>query len=133
MAIENAREFFETLESRSDSSKAAGLTANYLFDIDGAGKWTVRVDNGDVSVEAAGRDGQVSVSVVDHGHGIAPEVAERLFSPFFSTKAEGMGMGLSICRTAIEFHGGTLTHAPNAGGGTVFTFSLPQQAQAQAA
>jgi two-component system sensor histidine kinase DctS len=73
--------------------------------------------------------GQVSVSVIDNGHGIPPDVAERLFSPFFSTKAEGMGMGLSICRTAIEFHGGTLTHADNPGGGTVFTFTL-QQAQA---
>ncbi len=79
-------------------------------------------------VEAHAEGGQVAVSVIDNGHGIAPEVAERLFSPFFSTKAEGMGMGLSICRTAIEFHGGTLTHAPNPGGGTVFTFTLPQQA-----
>jgi two-component system sensor histidine kinase DctS len=84
-------------------------------------------------VEADERDGHVAVSVIDHGHGIAPEVAERLFSPFFSTKAEGMGMGLSICRTAIEFHGGTLTHAPNPGGGTIFIFSLPRQEQAQAA
>ncbi len=75
-----------------------------------------------------GDQGQVAVSVIDNGHGIPPEVAERLFSPFFSTKAEGMGMGLSICRTAIEFHGGTLTHADNPGGGTVFTFTL-QQAQ----
>ena len=73
--------------------------------------------------------GQVAVSVIDNGHGIAPEVAERLFSPFFSTKAEGMGMGLSVCRTAIEFHGGTLTHADNPGGGTVFTFTLQQAAQ----
>jgi len=80
-------------------------------------------------IAAAYSDGHVSVSVIDHGHGIPPEVAERLFSPFFSTKAEGMGMGLSICRTAIEFHGGTLTHADNPGGGTVFTFTL-QQAQA---
>lgn len=70
---------------------------------------------------------QVSVSVIDNGHGIPPDVAARLFSPFFSTKAEGMGMGLSICRTAIEFHGGTLTHAPNPEGGTVFTFSLPRR------
>jgi two-component system sensor histidine kinase DctS len=83
-------------------------------------------------IEASARDGQVSVAVIDNGHGIPPEVAERLFSPFFSTKAEGMGMGLSICRTAIEFHGGTLTHAPNPGGGTVFTFTLPQKTRAPA-
>jgi two-component system sensor histidine kinase DctS len=79
-------------------------------------------------IRAAADAAQVSVSVIDNGHGIPPDVAERLFSPFFSTKAEGMGMGLSICRTAIEFHGGTLTHAPNPGGGTVFTFSLPHTA-----
>jgi two-component system sensor histidine kinase DctS len=83
-------------------------------------------------IAAQARLGQVAVSVIDNGHGIAPEVAERLFSPFFSTKAEGMGMGLSICRTAIEFHGGTLTHADNPGGGTVFTFTL-QQVQAEQA
>nr|WP_229483602.1 PAS domain-containing sensor histidine kinase [Massilia horti] len=80
-------------------------------------------------IAAASCDGQVSVSVIDRGHGIAPAVAERLFSPFFSTKAEGMGMGLSICRTAIEFHGGTLTHAPNPDGGTIFTFTLSQQTE----
>jgi two-component system sensor histidine kinase DctS len=68
---------------------------------------------------------QVCVSVSDHGHGISEEVAERLFSPFFSTKAEGMGMGLSVCRTAVEFHGGTLTHRANPEGGTIFSFSLP--------
>ncbi|MBA5607730.1 PAS domain S-box protein [Duganella sp. FT3S] len=69
--------------------------------------------------------GQVSVAVIDQGHGIPPDVAERLFSPFFSTKAEGMGMGLNICRTAIEFHGGALTHRANPEGGTIFTFTLP--------
>nr|WP_244888333.1 PAS domain-containing sensor histidine kinase [Janthinobacterium agaricidamnosum] len=68
---------------------------------------------------------QVTVAVTDQGHGIAQEVAERLFSPFFSTKAEGMGMGLNICRTAIEFHGGTLNHSANPQGGTIFKFSLP--------
>jgi len=67
----------------------------------------------------------VTVAIIDHGHGIPDEVAERLFSPFFSTKAEGMGMGLNICRTAVEFHGGTLTHAQNPAGGTIFRFSLP--------
>ncbi|WP_028104643.1 sensor histidine kinase [Pseudoduganella violaceinigra] len=67
----------------------------------------------------------VVVQVIDCGHGISQDVAERLFSPFFSTKAEGMGMGLNICRTAIEFHGGTLTHHPHPPGGTIFTFTLP--------
>ena len=69
----------------------------------------------------------VVVSVADRGHGIAPEVGERLFSPFFSTKADGMGMGLKICRTTIEFHGGTLAWRDNPGGGTIFHFSLPVQ------
>lgn len=67
------------------------------------------------------------ISVIDQGHGIPDDVTDRLFSPFFSTKAEGMGMGLNICRTAIEFHGGTLTHANNPQGGTIFRFSLPSQ------
>ncbi|GAB3547690.1 PAS domain S-box protein [Noviherbaspirillum agri] len=67
----------------------------------------------------------VVVSVIDQGHGIPDDVAERLFSPFFSTKAEGMGMGLKICRTTVEFHGGTLVHAKNPPGGTIFRFSLP--------
>jgi len=74
---------------------------------------------------AAGAARQVKVAVIDQGHGIPQEIREQLFSSFFSTKAEGMGMGLNICRTAIEFHGGTLTHADNPAGGTIFTFSLP--------
>src|SRR5450830_1263153 len=68
---------------------------------------------------------KVSVEVIDQGHGIPDDVAQRLFSPFFSTKAEGMGMGLNICRTAIEFHGGALTFSANPAGGTIFTFSVP--------
>jgi two-component system, LuxR family, sensor histidine kinase DctS len=68
---------------------------------------------------------QIHVAVIDQGHGIPADIKERLFSSFFSTKAEGMGMGLNICRTAIEFHGGTLTHTDNPAGGTIFTFSLP--------
>lgn len=69
----------------------------------------------------------IVVSVIDQGHGISPDVAAGLFSPFFSTKAEGMGMGLNICRTTIEFHGGTLSYANNPTGGTIFRFTLPVQ------
>ena len=76
-------------------------------------------------LEASSTAPNVVVSVIDRGHGIPDDVMERLFSPFFSTKAEGMGMGLNICRTAVEFHGGTLTHANNPQGGTIFRFSLP--------
>ena len=47
-------------------------------------------------------------SVVDRGPGIAPDVAQRLFTPFFTTRSEGMGLGLSLCRTVIEQHGGAL-------------------------
>ena len=73
----------------------------------------------------SGDTAMVAVSVIDRGHGIPADVAERLFSPFFSTKSEGMGMGLNICRTVVEFHGGTLTHSANPKGGTVFRFTLP--------
>jgi two-component system, LuxR family, sensor histidine kinase DctS len=66
-------------------------------------------------------------SVADHGPGISPEVAQQLFTPFFTTKAEGMGLGLSLCRTVVEQHGGHLSYASRAGGGTVFSFSLPAQ------
>ena len=72
----------------------------------------------------------VRIAVLDRGHGIAADLGERLFSPFFSTKAEGMGMGLNICRTAIEFHGGRLDHRANPAGGTIFEFSLPLAAPA---
>ncbi len=70
---------------------------------------------------------QVIVSVTDRGHGIPAEVAEKLFSPFFTTKSAGMGMGLNICRTAIEFHGGKLSHHENPAGGTIFQFAIPIQ------
>ncbi|MEO8406892.1 MAG: PAS domain S-box protein [Oxalobacteraceae bacterium] len=75
--------------------------------------------------QSAAAPANVTVSVIDQGHGIAPEVAENLFSPFFSTKAEGMGIGLKICRTMLEFHGGTLNYVNNPLGGTIFRFSLP--------
>ena len=67
----------------------------------------------------------VEFAVTDHGIGLAPEVAEKLFTPFFTTKSEGMGLGLSLCRTVIEQHGGALTHEPAQPRGTVFRFTLP--------
>ena len=57
--------------------------------------------------------------------GLSPEVQERLFTPFFTTKAEGMGIGLSLCRTVIEQHGGALVFEPAQPRGTTFRFHLP--------
>ena len=72
-----------------------------------------------------GEDSRVWVSIVDTGPGIAPEIADRLFQPFVTTKPQGMGVGLSICRSIIEGHGGKLAMEANPEGGTIFRFSLP--------
>jgi two-component system, LuxR family, sensor kinase FixL len=73
---------------------------------------------------AAGDDDMVAVSVVDTGTGIAPELIAQLFQPFVTNKRHGMGVGLSICRTIVEAHGGQITVEPNPGGGTIFRFTL---------
>ena len=86
-------------------------------------------ERGELTVIAApDGDGAVAIQVADTGPGLAPEVAERLFQPFLTTKPQGMGIGLSICRSIIEEHGGELRAEPNPGGGTVFAFSLPTAA-----
>jgi PAS domain S-box-containing protein len=73
----------------------------------------------------ADETGQVLVSLQDSGVGIDPQNASRLFDAFFTTKPDGMGMGLSICRTIIDAHGGRLWASGNAGPGATFQFSLP--------
>jgi two-component system sensor kinase FixL len=66
----------------------------------------------------------VAIEVTDTGSGIAPEVAAQLFQPFVTSKANGMGVGLSISRTIIEGHGGQIAVKPNPGGGSIFRFTL---------
>jgi two-component system sensor histidine kinase DctS len=84
---------------------------------------------------SAGRSGAASAhkawvefSVTDHGEGLSEDVARQLFTPFFTTKAEGMGLGLSLCRTVVEQHGGALSFEPALPRGTVFRFTLPADA-----
>ena len=67
----------------------------------------------------------VLISVADTGTGIDPEIVDRIFNPLFTTKSNGMGMGLSICRSIIEGHGGRLWASAGAEGGSVFQFVLP--------
>jgi signal transduction histidine kinase len=77
-------------------------------------------------------DKDIAVTVEDTGTGIDQSDLEHVFEPFFSTKPQGMGMGLSICRSIIEAHGGRITASPARGGGTVFQVSLPRDESSQA-
>lgn len=72
-------------------------------------------------------EGGISVRVEDRGPGIAAGDLERVFEPFYSTKAAGLGIGLAICRKIVEAHGGALRALHNPAGGAVFQFTLPVQ------
>ena len=80
-------------------------------------------ESDELKVAVIPHEQHIEVAVVDRGHGL-PE-PERLFEPFFSTKSQGLGMGLNICRTIIESHHGRLWADPNPAGGTIFRFTLP--------
>src|SRR5688572_7628099 len=73
-------------------------------------------------------DGSGTLSVSDRGEGVPPEAKERLFDPFVTTKPGGLGLGLSICRSVIEAHGGRIRHQANGERGAVFSFTLPGKA-----
>jgi PAS domain S-box-containing protein len=70
-------------------------------------------------------DEMVEVAVADSGPGLPTEIAGHLFEAFRSTKRDGMGLGLTICRSIAEAHGGSLRYEPNPGGGAIFRFTLP--------
>jgi two-component system, LuxR family, sensor kinase FixL len=80
---------------------------------------------------APARNDMVEIRVADTGSGIAPEISGQLFQPFVTTKSHGMGVGLSISRTIIEAHGGSIAQHANQGGGTVFSFTLPAVTEAE--
>ena len=79
----------------------------------------------EIVVSAQAVEGMVELAVADTGPGLPQEVVDRLFQPFVSTKPDGMGVGLSICRAIVEAHGGRIWADGNPAGGTVFRFTLP--------
>ncbi len=78
-----------------------------------------------LTITAEAWEGAVMLSVADSGAGISPAIQEQLFQPFVTTKQDGMGIGLSVCRTIVEAHGGRLWAEPNPDGGSIFRFTLP--------
>jgi signal transduction histidine kinase len=78
-----------------------------------------------VEVSTGPADGAVEITVTDNGPGVSPELAQRIFEPFVTSKGSGMGLGLTISRSIVEAHGGRLGYAPHAGGGSVFRVTLP--------
>lgn len=74
---------------------------------------------------SAGPDGLVTIAIQDTGSGIREDLVSQLFQPFITSKEAGMGIGLSICRTIVEAHGGRIWFESPPGGGTVFKFTMP--------
>ncbi len=72
-------------------------------------------------------DGSIKIEVADRGPGLPEEIAQHVFEPFRTTKRNGMGLGLSICRSIVEAHGGTLRYQPHCGGGAIFSVTLPER------
>lgn len=118
------------------------MVEQVLLNLSRNGMQAMHAAAADASVRAAGRPTRVltlrvtpaasnarhswvEFAVLDQGEGISAEVAAQLFTPFFTTKVEGMGLGLSLCRTVIEQHGGFLGFAAAQPRGTVFSFTLP--------
>ena len=114
----------ETLVARGDRAQLQQVLLNLvvnaleaLGDGDGGPRIYIRTEKASSEL--------VRVSVRDNGVGLPGDGPLEIFKPFFTTKPSGMGMGLSIARSIIEAHGGTISAEPNSGGGAIFTFTLP--------
>ena len=108
----------------------AGMTAPTFGDGEGTGRKSgprsLRTESGPDLIEPRAKQTSMAlVRVTDSGPRVDPRLVERMFQPFFTTKSSGMGMGLSICKTIIEAHGGQLTASANNPHGMEFQIILP--------
>jgi two-component system sensor kinase FixL len=85
----------------------------------------------ELSISTAPAGEMVEIRIADTGPGLPPTVRDRLFQPFVTTKPNGMGVGLSVCQTIVEAHGGELRAEDAAGGGTIFRFTVPRSQDAE--
>jgi signal transduction histidine kinase len=100
------------------------MNAIHAMDSVGPGNREIHIDS------RRREDGMLEVAVVDTGPGVPANLVEKIFEPFYTTKATGMGMGLSICRTIIEAHGGRIWVDPDRATGAAFCFTLPLEPEA---
>ena len=110
---------------RGDKVQLQQVLLNILLNAFDAMK-ECRTDEREVRVHARRLDSRLNVvSVSDRGHGLRDDAFDKIFQPFYSTKGDGLGMGLSICRSIIKAHGGTLSAENNPEGGATFFFTVP--------
>ena len=113
----------EAVDNALDASEEAGILPDVVV--------TLEVAAGTDAALPASQATRFRVTVTDNGPGIAPEVMERIFSPFFTTKPQGSGLGLAIVRKIVDAHDGRIDVGVRPGGGTVFRVTLPVRSQQQ--
>lgn len=89
------------------------------------------LQGGKLTISAQKKDGAAVFSIADTGPGIRKEHMDRLFSPFFTTKAKGQGLGLPVCKRLVEAHGGAITVESKLGKGSSFTVEIPLREKAE--
>jgi two-component system sensor kinase FixL len=120
----------ERLPVRGDKVQLQQVMLNLLLNAFDAVK-ELPASEREVEVRAEQEGDTVWVRVSDCGHGLTPENLEKIFTPFFTSKRDGVGLGLSISRSIIETHGGRLTAANNPSRGATFEFALPAETHAE--
>ena len=87
-------------------------------------------DGGALTVSAASAEGSAQITVTDTGLGMSDETCQNIFTPFFTGKARGIGLGLAVTKRVVEAHGGTITVESTPSAGSSFTITVPAAAMA---